>query len=326
MSARLKLTICIALWGILIGAPLCAFLYQKPKPAILSQSTPPRLLTDAEFGIQPVSPSAADVDNPQIIPPDTENPFADIQRETYADAPPVAPPPSPLLTDKDVFGDLIPKTGANGLPAGAWASTLVADANWPNLWRDPATQKLYRLVDGKIVEETNPYFAVSPQAALAIIKSQDESADENIKRRLEENHQDAYLNQISRANDVSARIAEPSYIYAPPVVTSYNPDSLANPYGAGSPYKAGGLMNPYSRYGSPYSSQSWRNPYATDTPKLYDSQGNYRGKLSLNPYDPDSTANPYGKYGSPFSPESINNPYGAGNPYNPQPIYVFPSK
>lgn len=106
----------------------------------------------------------------------------------------------------------------------------------------------------------------------------------------------------------------------------FDPNSLANPYGAGSPYKADGLMNPYSQYGSPYSNKSWQNPYATDAPKLYDSQGNFRGKLSTNPYDPDSTSNPYGKYGSPYSPDSINNPYGAGSPYSTKPIYVVPSK
>ena len=59
------------------------------------------------------------------------------------------------------------------------------------------------------------------------------------------------------------------------------------------------------------------NPFATDAPRLYDQQGNYRGKLSANPYDPDSTTNPYGRYGSPFSPDSIKNPFGAGNPYSP---------
>lgn len=106
----------------------------------------------------------------------------------------------------------------------------------------------------------------------------------------------------------------------------YDPRCLNNPYGAGSPYKPDGLMNPYGRYGSPYSNQSHTNPYATDAPRLYDSQGNYRGRLSNNPYAPDSTSNPYGRYGSPYSPDSINNPYGAGNPYNPQPIYVVPSR
>lgn len=106
----------------------------------------------------------------------------------------------------------------------------------------------------------------------------------------------------------------------------YDPRCLNNPYGAGNPYKPDGLNNPYSQYGSPYSNKSHTNPYATDAPKLYDSQGNYRGRLSNNPYDPDSTSNPYGRYGSRYSPDSINNPYGAGNPYNPQPIYVVPSR
>jgi hypothetical protein len=106
----------------------------------------------------------------------------------------------------------------------------------------------------------------------------------------------------------------------------YNTNCLNNRYGAGNPYKPNGLNNPYSPYGSPYSNQSWTNPYATNAPKLYDPQGNYRGQLSANPYHPDSTSNPYGRYGNPYSPDSINNPYGAGNPYSPQPIYVVPQQ
>ena len=95
----------------------------------------------------------------------------------------------------------------------------------------------------------------------------------------------------------------------------YAKDSIANLYGAGSPYARNSIKNPYSKYGSPYSNQSATNPYATNPPKLYDSKGNYRGLLSTNPYLKDSIANPYGKYGSPYSRDSINNPYGAGNPY-----------
>jgi len=59
------------------------------------------------------------------------------------------------------------------------------------------------------------------------------------------------------------------------------------------------------------------NPFgnSANSPKLYDSQGTYRGNLNGNPYDPNSVANPYGQYGSPYSPNSINNPYGAGSPY-----------
>lgn len=40
------------------------------------------------------------------------------------------------------------------------------------------------------------------------------------------------------------------------------------------------------------------NEYATGGPKLYDSEGNFRGNLNGNKYDPDSVSNPYGRYGS----------------------------
>jgi len=109
-------------------------------------------------------------------------------------------------------------------------------------------------------------------------------------------------------------------------VCPYDPGCLNNPYGAGSPYKANGLKNPYSQFGSPYSNKSWTNPYATDAPKLYDQSGQYRGRLSANPHDPDSVSNPYGRYGSKYSPDSINNPFGAGNSQNGQIIWVVPQK
>jgi len=78
---------------------------------------------------------------------------------------------------------------------------------------------------------------------------------------------------------------------------------LSNPYGAGSPYKRDGIMNPYSQYGSPYSNNSWTNPYRQD-----------------------SISNPYGKYGSPYSPNSLKNPYGAGNPFINNKIFVVPGR
>ena len=96
----------------------------------------------------------------------------------------------------------------------------------------------------------------------------------------------------------------------------FDPESTSNSFGAGSPFRANSINNQFGPYGSPFSPKSVTNPYATDAPKLYDSQGNYRGRLSSNPYAPDSTSNPYGRYGSPYSSESINNPYGAGNPYS----------
>ena len=103
----------------------------------------------------------------------------------------------------------------------------------------------------------------------------------------------------------------------------YDPRCINNPYGAGNPYSPNSVTNPYGQYGSPYSNQSANNPYATNAPKLYDQNGNYKGRLSSNPYDADSISNPYGRYGSPYSPVSPNNPYGAGNGFGP-PLIVVP--
>ena len=93
----------------------------------------------------------------------------------------------------------------------------------------------------------------------------------------------------------------------------FNADSTSNPFGAGSRFRSDSINNQFGEYGSRFSNKSVNNPYATDAPKLYDSEENYRGKLSANRYDPESISNPYGRYGSKFSPDSINNPFGAGN-------------
>jgi len=77
------------------------------------------------------------------------------------------------------------------------------------------------------------------------------------------------------------------------------------------------VTNEFCIYGNSFSNQSATNPYATEAPRLYDQQGNYRGKLNTNPYDPDSVSNPYGRYGNPYSADSLNNQFGAGNPYSP---------
>lgn len=95
----------------------------------------------------------------------------------------------------------------------------------------------------------------------------------------------------------------------------FDPNSIANPFGAGNPYSPNSVTNQFGIYGNPYSNQSATNPHATDAPRLFDQEGHYRGKLSTNPYDPDSVSNPYGRYGNPYLPDSLNNPYGAGNSY-----------
>jgi len=119
---------------------------------------------------------------------------------------------------------------------------------------------------------------------------------------------------------ISALVGSSSFAACP-----YDPNCLDNPYGAGSPYKADGLMNPYSKNGSRYSNDSWTNPYATNAPKIYDQNGNYKGRLSTNPYEADSTSNPYGRYGSPYSPDSINNLYGVGNSFSRGNLTVKPN-
>ena len=103
----------------------------------------------------------------------------------------------------------------------------------------------------------------------------------------------------------------------------FDPSSIHNPFGAGSPFKVDGLMNPYSPYGSRFSNRSWTNPFATEAPRIY--EGNqYRGRFSANRFDADSTSNPFGRYGSRFSADSINNPFGAGNPFNTTPLRIYP--
>lgn len=121
----------------------------------------------------------------------------------------------------------------------------------------------------------------------------------------------------------------PCFLPAATYIGSYNTNkydsnSVNNPYGTyGSKYSSDSINNPYGQYGSKYSSNSVSNPYTTDAPKLYDQNGNYRGKLSANKYDPESVSNPYGRYGSKYSPDSINNPYGAGNPYSTDVISIY---
>ena len=48
----------------------------------------------------------------------------------------------------------------------------------------------------------------------------------------------------------------------------FNPESMSNPFWAGSPFKPDGLNNPFSPYGSPFSNQSATNQFATDAPRL----------------------------------------------------------
>ena len=96
-----------------------------------------------------------------------------------------------------------------------------------------------------------------------------------------------------------------------------NPNSIFNDISAYGPLSPTSPRNSIGVYGSPVSPSSATNPLAIDAPRLYDQEGNYRGKLSTNPLDPDSVSNPLGRYGTSLSPDSLKNPLGAGNPLNP---------
>lgn len=80
----------------------------------------------------------------------------------------------------------------------------------------------------------------------------------------------------------------------------------------GTAFAAGQYQGQYSV--NPYSSGIRTQPPPANT-RLYNDQGEYRGKLNSNRYDPESTSNEYGRYGSRYSSDSINNPYGAGSRY-----------
>jgi hypothetical protein len=65
------------------------------------------------------------------------------------------------------------------------------------------------------------------------------------------------------------------------------------------------------------------NPFgnSSNSPGLYDSQGNFHGDVNANPFDPDSISNPFGRYGSQFSPDSVNNPFGqSGGQFSPDSV------
>ena len=67
-----------------------------------------------------------------------------------------------------------------------------------------------------------------------------------------------------------------------------NPDSIFNDIGAYGALSPTSPRNSIGLYGSPVSPYSANNPMAIDAPRLYDQDGNYRGRLSTNPLDPDS--------------------------------------
>lgn len=95
---------------------------------------PQKLLSDAEFGVAAPSQSSRD------------------------------------LLDQIADSGVAPAKNANGTPFGAWAATLVVVPTEDNLYRDPATRKLYRVQNGLIVEDTNPYDGLTLEQNLLLAK------------------------------------------------------------------------------------------------------------------------------------------------------------
>lgn len=82
-----------------------------------------------------------------------------------------------------------------------------------------------------------------------------------------------------------------------------------NPFSPGLPGYGVGPQSPY-------------NPLATDPPKIYDSQGVYRGEYSSSVLRPDSISNGVSRFGNPMSPDSIFNPLNTfGGPFQADPWY-----
>jgi len=106
---------------------------------------------------------------------------------------------------KGMFDDLLPTN--NGLPAGAWASTLVPDVNYKNLWRDPATRAIYRLDNGKIVMETNHFFLFPPEVAKQMIIDESQAEADAAKKAAQNLRQDQYLAEMRRANTIASDAA-----------------------------------------------------------------------------------------------------------------------
>jgi hypothetical protein len=105
---------------------------------------------------------------------------------------------------------------------------------------------------------------------------------------------------------------------------SLDKNSVNNSLGQyGSSLSPDSVNNPIGQYGSSLSNRSVSNPLATEAPKLYDQNGNYRGKLSSNRLDPESVSNPCGRYGNPLSPNSIHNPLGAGSALSNDVISIY---
>lgn len=100
--------------------------------------------------------------------------------------------------------------------------------------------------------------------------------------------------------------------------SEFDPNSIADPFSAENPDDPNSITNEFEvgPYANPYSPSSATNFEAISAPRLYDPEGNDRGRLSVKPYEREKVSNPYGRCGSPYSPDSFNNRFASRNPYS----------
>jgi hypothetical protein len=94
----------------------------------------------------------------------------------------------------------------NGLPAGAWASTLVPVEYHAGLFRDPATRKLYWYKEGKITEETDITVGMSAEELLDFGRLKlriEEEHEANAEKIREEEQANNALFELQRANSLA---------------------------------------------------------------------------------------------------------------------------
>ncbi len=85
-----------------------------------------------------------------------------------------------------------------------------------------------------------------------------------------------------------------------------------SPLPGGKAYNPVENLNPYTQPSESRASDGMKNPYLGHGQKVYDADGNYRGRANNNRYDPESI-NRYGQNSNPYAPGSLgvqtDNPY-----------------
>jgi|GEM_PF-4851551 len=85
-----------------------------------------------------------------------------------------------------------------------------------------------------------------------------------------------------------------------------------SPLPGGTAYNPAANLNPYVQPSETRARESMSNPYLGNGQKVYDEDGNYRGRANNNRYDPESV-NRAGQSSNPYAPG--NNGAQSDNPY-----------